>query len=94
MRDLCVIGLLLIAMPWIVGIMICILKFLGEKYDKLIRWFELFKDEKEKKQCLEEYRAWYTPEEKAMMYACMLNDRHERGQIFNIDDLKIWKAFI
>lgn len=94
MRDLCVIGLLLIIMPWVVGIVISLLKFLSEKYNKILRWFELLKDEREKKQCLEEYRSWYTPDEKAMIYAAMLNSRYERKHILSLDDLKIWKAFI
>lgn len=94
MRDLCVIGLLLIASPWVVGIVICILKFFGEKYDKLVRYFELLKDEHNKERLLIEYKDWYTNEQKAVIQAYILNNRYQRKHLFSLNDLNILKAFI
>lgn len=89
MRDLCVIGLLLIASPWVVGIVICILKFLGEKYDKFVRYFELTKLIRKIKRLMKQ-----SDDSKVVRLAFLIEAKHQRSQIFSIDDLKIWRAFI
>ncbi len=94
MREICGILLLVIIVPWFIGICVCIWRYFSKEWDKVARWFELRKDEKQKLKCLEEYKDWYGPEHKAMLKACILNDRYERKKLFSIDDLKIWKAFI
>lgn len=94
MKAMCGIALLSLFIPWIIGICVCLWRYFSILWDKVIKWFELRKDEKQKLRCLEEYKDWYGIEHKAMLKACILNDRYERKNLFSKDDLKIWKAFI
>lgn len=89
MRDLCVIGLILIFVPWVVGIGICMWNFFSEKYDKVAKYFELTKLIKQIKRLLKQ-----SDDNKAVRLAFLIEAKHQRSQIFSIDDLKIWRAFI
>lgn len=94
MRDLCVIGLLFIIMPWVVGIGICLWRYFSIEWDKLARWFELKRNERKLQKLIDEYYHWYTAEEVAMFEALIYDSKYKRSRLFSINDLKIWKAFI
>ena len=89
MRDLCVIGLILIASPWIVGIVICLLKYFSIEWDKMARYVELTKLIWKVKRLLKQ-----SDDNKVTRLAILIHAKGERAQIFSIEDLKIWKAFI
>ena len=89
MRDLCVIGLVLIAAPWVIGICICLWKFISEKWDKAAKYIELTKLIWKVKRLLKQ-----SDDNKVVRLAFLIEAKHQRSQIFNIDDLKIWRAFI
>lgn len=94
MKELCVIALLFVLAPWVTGIGICLFKFFGEKMEKLEIWFALKKDERHLKKFLRSNSNEMTTDEQAMLIAAIAANRHVRSLIFNIDDSKIWKAFI
>lgn len=89
MRDLCVIGLLLIASPWVVGIVICLWKYFSIEWDKMARYIELTKLIWKVKRLLKQ-----SDDNKVTRLAILIHAKGERAQIFSIDDLKIWRAFI
>lgn len=89
MRDLCVIGLVLIVSPWIVGIVICLLKYFSIEWDKMARYVELTKLIWKVKRLLKQ-----SDDNKVTRLAILIHAKGERAQIFSIEDLKIWKAFI
>ena len=89
MRDLCVIGLVLIASPWVVGIVICLWKYFSVIWDKFAKYIELTKLIRKIKRLLKQ-----SDDNKAVRMAFMYEAKYQRSQIFNADDLKIWRAFI
>lgn len=94
MRDLCVIGLILICAPWVTGIGICLWRYFETEWNKVARWFELKKNEKETQRLIDKYRHWYTTEEVAIFEAFIYDSKYKRSRLFSLDDIKIWKAFI
>lgn len=62
MRDLCVILLILIILPWFVGIGICLWRYFSNIWDKVAKWFELKKNQREMQKFIDEYYHWYTNE--------------------------------
>ena len=94
MRDLCVILLILIISPWFVGIGICLWRYFSNIWDKVAKWTELKRNEKQVKRLIKNYGDWYTAEENAIYEASIYDSKYKRSQIFTKDDLKIWKAFI
>lgn len=94
MEAIVIICLLAILSPLGVGVSICLWKFICEKSFKIERYFLLRKEEKQMQRNLKKYSDWYDEEQKAIMKACILNNRYERTNMFSLNDLKIWKAFI
>lgn len=94
MREICIFTLLAILSPWATGIIICLYKFFYEKVEKILRYFSLRKQEKQLCEWLKNKDNWLDIDEVAILKAKMLNIRYERINLFSIDDLKIWKAFI
>lgn len=91
---MCGIALLSLFIPWIVGICVCLWRYFGTLWDKVAKWFKLKKNEREMQKFIDEYYHWYTTEEIAILQASIYDSKYKRSQIFNINDLKIWKAFI
>lgn len=94
MEIMIVFCLLAILSPISVGITMCLWRFFEEKCDKTQKYFMLRKEERQMQRSLREYSDWYNEEQIAILKACILNNRHERTNIFSLDDLKVWKAFI
>lgn len=94
MREICIFTLLTILSPLVTGIIICLYKFFSEKCSKLQRYFLLRKKEKGMQMIIKQYSSWYDDEQIAIIKACILNNRYERANLFSLNDLKIWKAFI
>lgn len=94
MKELCVIALMFVLAPWVTGIGICLFKFFGEKMEKLEKWYVLKRHERRFRKCLRNYGDKMTTDEQATLIAAIAANRHVRSLIFDIDDLKIWKAFV
>lgn len=89
MRDLCVIGLILICAPWVTGIGICLWRYFESIWDKMARYIELTKLIHNIKRMLSN-----SDENKVTRLAFLIEAKYQRSQLFSLDDLKIWKAFI